>query len=40
VLGSFSSGLNADRPVIQLKPTDGKMTVPAAALRTSVFLRP
>ena len=28
VLGSFSSGLNADRPVIQLKPTDGKMTVP------------
>jgi hypothetical protein len=27
-LGSFSSGLNADRLVIRLKPTDGKTTVP------------
>ena len=31
-LGSFSSGLNADRLVIQLKPTDGKMTVPQLPL--------
>ena len=40
VLGSFSSGLNADRLVIQLKPTDGKMTVPTAPCVLRYFCAP